>query len=118
MVTFVSFAQAGDLPRYLLGGDVIHGGNDGHAKAGADTINFTGLSGTNTIIIGSQLPTITEDLTITGPGSATLTVDAASGAYRVFEISPLSTRSRQKVQRTDPSNDTYLNQGPQARVDN
>ena len=40
MVTFVSFAQAGDLPRYLLGGDVIHGGNDGHAKAGADTINL------------------------------------------------------------------------------
>ncbi|MHC4676186.1 MAG: choice-of-anchor Q domain-containing protein [Planctomycetota bacterium] len=57
-----------------------------NALAGADTINFTGLSGTNTIFIGSQLPTITEDLTITGPGSAILTVDAASGAYRVFEI--------------------------------
>ena len=39
-ISLVSFAQAGDVPRYSLGGEVIHGGSVIHAKAGADTINL------------------------------------------------------------------------------
>ena len=35
-----SFAQANELPRYTLGGYVIHGGSGGLAKAGGDTINL------------------------------------------------------------------------------
>ncbi len=38
--SLVSFAQANELPRYTLGGDVIHGGSVGFAKAGGDTINL------------------------------------------------------------------------------
>ncbi|MEN8008013.1 MAG: FlgD immunoglobulin-like domain containing protein [Candidatus Krumholzibacteriota bacterium] len=36
----VSFARAGELPSYSLGGDVIHGGSAGFAKAGGDTVNL------------------------------------------------------------------------------
>jgi hypothetical protein len=58
----------------------------------ADTIDF---SVTGTINIASQLPTITDTLTISGPGEALLTVDAGDGAdntfatgdgYRIFDI--------------------------------
>jgi len=40
LLTLVSFAQAGDVPRYAIGGDVIHGGSVDFAKAGADSINL------------------------------------------------------------------------------
>ena len=33
-------AQAGELPRYSLGGEVVHGGSVDHAKAGGDTVNL------------------------------------------------------------------------------
>ena len=38
--SFATFAQAGDMPRYTIGGDVIHGGSSDFAKAGGDTINL------------------------------------------------------------------------------
>ncbi|MEW6210362.1 MAG: choice-of-anchor Q domain-containing protein [Acidobacteriota bacterium] len=58
---------------------------DANAMMGADTIDFqAGLTGTITLTSG-QLPTITQDLTITGPGAASLTV-SGNNASRVFEI--------------------------------
>jgi hypothetical protein len=40
VILFVSFAQAGERPRYSLGGDIIHGRCVDQAKAGGDTINL------------------------------------------------------------------------------
>ncbi len=37
-------AQAGEMPRYSLGGDVVHGGSPDFAKAGADSINLMASS--------------------------------------------------------------------------
>lgn len=61
-----------------------------NGDAVADTIEF---SVTGTIDLASQLPTISEALTITGPGQTLLTIDAGGGAtsanfdvYRIFEI--------------------------------
>ena len=49
--------------------------------AGADTITFSPLFVTDqTITLASQLPTISDDLTITGSGANLLTIDAGNGA--------------------------------------
>ena len=56
---------------------------------GADTITFA-VSGTISLN-GSQLPTITDDLTITGP-SGGVTLDAG-GASRIFQVSAGATAS-------------------------
>ena len=64
---------------------------------GADTITFDPMVfGTQqTIALASQLPTITADLTITGPGQTLLTLDAGNGTdnlpgtgdgFRIFNI--------------------------------
>jgi hypothetical protein len=52
------------------------------ATAG-DTLDLTGLSGTITLSTGELL--ITKDLTITGPGAGSLTIDGDSTS-RVFSI--------------------------------
>lgn len=63
-----------------------------NSTLGADEIQF---SVTGTVNIESQLPTITDALTITGPGASLLTIDAGDGAdntfatgdgYRIFDI--------------------------------
>ena len=77
----------GDLP-----GSLRQAMFDANNLPGADEITF---SVNGTIAIGSQLPTITDDLTITGPGQALLTIDAGNGTdnapgtsdgYRIFNI--------------------------------
>lgn len=55
-----------------------------NALGGTDIIVFDG-GVTGTITLGSSLPTITETLTITGPGAALLTVDADSKG-RIVQI--------------------------------
>lgn len=56
-----------------------------NTNPGADTINFqAGLTGTITLTSG-QLPTITENLTITGPGAPVITV-SGNHASGIFEI--------------------------------
>jgi len=58
---------------------------DANANPGADTITFAAtVTGTITLTTG-QLPTTTEDLTITGPGTSSLTI-SGNHASRVFEI--------------------------------
>jgi len=52
---------------------------------GADTITFS-PPGTGTITLGSTLPTITADLTIAGPGEASLTI-SGNNAVRVLDVS-------------------------------
>jgi uncharacterized repeat protein (TIGR01451 family)/CSLREA domain-containing protein len=59
------------------GGDCIAG------SLGADMIDMSSLSGT--ITLSSNLPSINEDLTLTGPGASVLTVNAA-GNDQVFTI--------------------------------
>ncbi len=68
--------------------------NSANANGVADTITFFS-SATGQIDLVSQLPTITEDLTIAGPGAKLLTLDAGDGAdndpntgdgYRLFNI--------------------------------
>ncbi|MCA9232087.1 MAG: hypothetical protein KDA57_15670 [Planctomycetales bacterium] len=63
-----------------------------NTNPGADTITF---AVTGQIDIASQLPTITDAVTITGPGAALLTIDAGDGTdntfntgdgYRIFNI--------------------------------
>ncbi len=44
-VFLFSFAQAREIPRYVLDDEMIHGGNGGLAKAGADTINLMATHG-------------------------------------------------------------------------
>ncbi len=56
---------------------------DAEASAGADEILFDGVTGT--INLNSDLPELTESLTITGPGADVLTIDA-DGADHVFSI--------------------------------
>jgi CSLREA domain-containing protein len=59
---------------------------------GADTITFApGLTGTIRLALG-QLPGITDDLTITAPGAAKLSIDA-HGASRVFQVNAGATVS-------------------------
>ena len=68
-----------------------------NANGETDTIDFATIdfSVPGTIGLASQLPTITEGLTITGPGQDLLTLDAGDGAdntfatgdgYRIFDI--------------------------------
>ena len=68
-----------------------------NADSVADEITF---SVTGTINLASQLPTITQPLTITGPGADLLTLDAGDGAdntfgtgdgYRIFRITGAET---------------------------
>ncbi len=63
--------------------------------AGADTVLFDHSLSGQSIAINSQLPTITDSLTITGLGADLLTIDAGNGAdntfatgdgYRIFNI--------------------------------
>lgn len=57
---------------------------DVNANAGPDTINFpAGFAGT--ITLESELPQITQDVTINGTGAGMVTVSGAS-AFRVFSI--------------------------------
>ena len=60
---------------------------DANAALGADTITFAGAALTGTIELGPGQLEITESLTITGPGSSALTVDA-NGTNRVFYVFP------------------------------
>ena len=55
-------------------------------SSGADTITFDAsvFVGAQTINITSQLPNITEELTITGPGADLLTIDAGDGTDGQF----------------------------------
>jgi CSLREA domain-containing protein len=54
-------------------------------SSGSDSINF---SVTGTINLTSALPSLSSDMTITGPGSSQLTVQRSSGGlYRIFTIS-------------------------------
>ncbi|MEX0642656.1 MAG: LamG-like jellyroll fold domain-containing protein [Pirellulales bacterium] len=57
-----------------------------NANPGAEKIAFdtTVFATPQTIHLGSQLPTITDDLTIIGPGQHQLTLDAGNGADNVF----------------------------------
>ena len=59
--------------------------NNANANAGADTITFA-ASVTGTITLGgTQLPVITDNATITGPGVATLAV-SGNNASRVWKL--------------------------------
>ena len=58
---------------------------DANSTAGADTIEFAS-SVTGQIDIASQLPAITEDLSIVGPGANVLTLAANGTGFRFFEI--------------------------------
>ena len=61
---------------------------DANANIGADIVEFqAGLSGT--IALSSGEMTITDDLTIDGPGAAALTIDAQQNS-RIFNISTIS----------------------------
>ena len=57
---------------------------DANAAAGADTIVFSGVVGT--ITLGSLLPEITDDLSISGPTATLLTISGA-GQFRIFAVS-------------------------------
>jgi len=55
------------------------GGDCAAGSAGADTIDLSSLSGT--ITLGSNLPVISDELTINGPGATTLTINANGNDY-------------------------------------
>jgi len=57
---------------------------DANTNAGSDVIDATGVSGT--ITLGSALPTVSTELTINGPGEASLTISGAD-LYRPFTAS-------------------------------
>jgi CSLREA domain-containing protein len=59
--------------------------NAANTNSGADTITF---SVTGTILLGSALPALADDVTISGPGANALTVtrDPAAAAFRIFTI--------------------------------
>ena len=56
-----------------------------NGSIGADTITFSPLFDTaQTINLTSQMPTITDDVTITGPGQSLLKIDAGNGTDNTF----------------------------------
>src|SRR5438445_4332938 len=60
--------------------------NVANANPGADTITF---SITGTILLGSALPNLSDDVTISGPGANALTVNrdpSAAGFIRIFTV--------------------------------
>jgi len=57
---------------------------DANAAAGADVIEFDASLNGETIVLTSGSMQITDDLTITGPGSDQLTIDG-NDLYRIFE---------------------------------
>ena len=59
------------------------GGDCAVGTVGADTIDLSSLSGA--IVLASDLPTIADDLTLSGPGSTSLTIDA-NGNNHVLSI--------------------------------
>jgi hypothetical protein len=75
-VTNTNDSGAGSLRQAII---------DANANAGADTIVF-GVGVTGTITLASHYPNLTDDLTVTGPGESSLTIDGAS-QYRPFWIS-------------------------------
>ena len=54
------------------------------AGAGADSIVLDGISGV--IQLGSSLPDIETDMTLTGPGAASLAIDAAAGLFGIVTL--------------------------------
>ncbi len=72
-VTNTNDAGAGSLRQAIV---------DANAQAGADTIEFDSVlfSSPQTINLASALPTIAEDLTVTGPGSDFAMVNAGHGS--------------------------------------
>ncbi|MEW6776889.1 MAG: right-handed parallel beta-helix repeat-containing protein [Bdellovibrionota bacterium] len=58
---------------------------EANSVAGADTINFDSELNGAVITLGGALPTITGDLTVTGPGAGLLTIDADDD-YAVFGV--------------------------------
>ncbi len=76
LVTNTDDSGAGSLRQAMI---------DANATAEADEITF-GVTGT--IALSSTLPTVTRDLTITGPGPAQLAVTGNSMAMPIFSASP------------------------------
>ena len=75
VVSNLNNAGAGSLRQAII---------DANAGAGADTITFqAGVAGT--IQLASALPTIAGDLTLTGPGAASVTV-SGNNANRIFFV--------------------------------
>jgi hypothetical protein len=64
------------------GGSLRQAITDANNNPGADTITF---STSGIIPLGSDLPPIDDDVTITGPGANQLTIDGA-GSYQPFDI--------------------------------
>ncbi|QEG33135.1 choice-of-anchor Q domain-containing protein [Bythopirellula goksoeyrii] len=59
-----------------------------NATTGADEITYDPIvfASAQTILVSSQLPTISDALTITGPTAGGVTLDADGGNYRIFLI--------------------------------
>jgi CSLREA domain-containing protein len=71
-------------PSYGTGTSLREAIDYANSKSGADTITFqNGLSGT--ITLGSELPSLDSDVTISGPGASTLAV-SGNDAARVFYV--------------------------------
>ena len=89
--TGIGSGTTGDL-RYCI--------TQSNLNAGPNSIDATGVSGT--ITLTSALPSITQGVTITGPGPGDLTVDA-NFVGRVFNISTTSTFEMDDLTITDGS---------------
>ena len=63
-----------------------------NGTAGADTITFDSIvfSSAQTIDLASQLPDVTDAVTITGPGADLLTIDAGNGTDGVLSLIHIS----------------------------
>jgi CSLREA domain-containing protein len=59
----------------------------GQCNAGGGAVATINITSTGTILLADDLPTVTDILTINGPGAASLTIDGA-GSYRHFWIAP------------------------------
>lgn len=68
-------------------GDLRFRVTQANANGGADTINFSLPAGPQTITLGSALPTLSGDTTITNStGSANLTVTRGAGAFAILTV--------------------------------
>lgn len=94
LVVVSGLARSASAATYVVNSTLDDGSNgtlrwaitQAEANAGADVIDLTGVSGT--ITLTSALPSITEDLDLNGPGSATLTI-TGNDLYRIFFINAM-----------------------------
>lgn len=81
-----------------------------NATVAADAITFSSISYPATITLASDMPAITQTLTITGPGASNLAV-SGNNQYRPFDVSGPLTLTISGITIREGNNSNFISQG-------